>query len=312
MLFLSTFLGCDEMSVCMTPNRTINITHIEMTNGDFNDLYATHNIEEPSTYTDVIPDTWDFDTILRAHYDSDALAGNINWSLSTVSDLTIKMKRSDQFDWITLENKPIVTLEDFNITGVTTLPTNGKYDFAVVPYLNDAAADNYSRTSIDIKMSKVVLVDSSGIFTTLATDGFCDETIHVPVAFQELLKSKYPVSVRNTQAAYKTVAVTGKFFPMEDEEGNCSTTAAQDPVARMTYNEKLMEFLMNGKIKYIKNLDGRAYLGCIETDWTNNATDDLYYSREISFNLTETADRYKESDLYDAGLISSDEKYWNA
>ena len=135
MMFLGDFLCGNVMSVPCTPTDINNITNIELSNGWYDDLRITHNVEEE--LSSEVNQDWDWDTILHAKFDDSVGAGNVLWNFDTVSHLLIKRKKVDDFKWITLETHKIETIEDFNIRNIDkTAKPNYQYQYAAVPIKN--------------------------------------------------------------------------------------------------------------------------------------------------------------------------------
>ncbi len=311
MMFLGSFLCGDVMSVPCTPTNIDNINYVEIGNGEFDDLYITKDtsaelIEKP-------PQNWDFNTILYAKFDGNTLAGNVDWSLDTVSTLLIKRRKADEFQWITLSVKSISAIDDFNIKFKDITGTDSvQYQYAAVPILNGIEG-NYSYADVTCKNRFLVIADEDEIWSTIVTDGFCDTVSNVPSSTVVTMNDRYPTVVRNTSANYETVTVTANFVPTTiDEETGCVhfniNNSTNDIYVK--YSKQFKEFLNNGKTKLLKNIDGRAWLCYVTTPPTDSA-DGNYLNRKLTFGVTELGDINNEEDLYDAGLITASEEWWN-
>jgi hypothetical protein len=108
-------------------------------------------------------------------------------------------------------------------------------------------------------------------------------------------------------ANYDTVTVTAGWFPGEDD---CNLMIGEEYDHWVSkYAKQFMDFLTNRKIKMLKNIDGRMWLCYVTTLPANNARD-VYWDREITFGVTEIGDVEGEKELYDAGFIDADERWW--
>ena len=311
MLFLgSTFLCGDVMSVPYTPTAIENIDYIEIGDAYFDDLYTTKNTS--AELTEKPPEEWDFDTILHAKFNGNTLAGNVDWSLNTVSNILIKRRKTDDYQWITLSVHEINSIEDFDIkfqdmTGADSV----KYQYAAVPILNGIEG-RYSYVDVECKNNFLVIADEDEIWSTIITDGYCDSVSNAPSSTLVTMNDKYPTIVRNTCAEYETVTVTANFVPttIDEETGCMSFDIDNDNNSVYTrYSKDFKAFLNNGKTKLLKNIDGRAWL-CYVTTPPSDSADGHYKNRKITFGVTELGDIEKEEDLYDAGLITSTEEWW--
>ena len=245
MMFLgATFLCGDAMSVPCTPTNIDHINYVEIGNGEFDDLYITEDTS--AILTEKPPENWDFDTILHAKFDGNTLAGNVEWSVNTVSTLLIKRRKVGEFQWITLMTNQISTADDFNVKFKDVTGTDSvRYEYAAVPILNGTEG-NYSYTDVTCKNRFLVIADEDEIWSTVATDGFCDAVSNVPSSTIVTMNDRYPTVIRNTDANYETVTVTANFVPTTiDEETGCIhlkiDNDAHDVYAK--YSKQFKEFL---------------------------------------------------------------------
>lgn len=311
MIFFGSFLSADVMSVTCTPTDIDNINKIELSNGIYDELFVTNDVE--SELTENIQKEWDFNTILHATFDGNAMAGNVNWAINTISNIAIKRRKIGEFDWVTLETKEVNSFDDFTIVGTDkTASTNFEYEYAIVPILNGIEGNYSTAVPLKVLSNCLVILDKDEMWATIVTDGFCDEVSNAPSSAIVTMNDTYPTIISNTSASYKTITVNCQFLPTnEDDMEHCiSISNDLDPVKITTNNDAFMKFLNNKKPKLLKNLDGRTWLVYITTPPTNSA-DGNYLIRKITFGCTEIGDINSEEDLYYAGLITSTEEWWN-
>ena len=311
MIFFGSVLSADVMSVAATPTDIDNINTIELSNGLYDELFVTNDVE--SELTETVPEDWDFNTILHATFDGNAMAGNINWAIDTVSDIAIKRRKVGEFNWITLETKEVDNYDDFSIVGVDkTASPNFEYEYAVVPVLNGIEGNYSSAVPLKVITSSLVVLDKDEMWATVVTDGFCDEVSNVPNSTITTMNDIYPTIISNTSANYKTITVNCQFIPTEEDSmESCSAISDTLTPDKITENNNaFMSFLNNKKPKLLKNLDGRIWLVYVTTPPTNSA-DGYYLLRKITFGCTEIGDVNSEEDLYYAGLITATEEWWN-
>ena len=103
----SNFVG-GALACAITPNNIDNIDYIELTNGVYDDLYITKNVD--FEINDEIKKEWDFDTVLYAQFNDNTNAGNVDWNVETVSHLALKVREADSFIWKTIFVKEINTV----------------------------------------------------------------------------------------------------------------------------------------------------------------------------------------------------------
>ena len=305
MMFFGDLLSGNVMSVPCTPTDIDNITKVELSNGWYDDLRITHNVEEE--LSSEVNQDWDWDTILHAKFDGSVGAGNVLWNFDTVSHLLIKRKKVDDFKWITLEVHKIETVEDFNIRNIDkTAKPNYQYQYAAVPIKN-GVEDFYSTCDVEVQSNCLVIVDRDEIWRTNLTDNYLDSTSVTPNTVVETMYDTYPTIVRNTNANYETISVNASFYPSDENE---CITMIDDDAKRIDYGDKAKMFLRNGKAKILKSKDGRCFLGYVTTPPTDTA-DSNYRNRKISFSITEVGNIENEQDLYDNGFTDVTEEYWN-
>ena len=305
MIFMGSMLCADMMSVTCTPTAIDNITRIELSNGEFDDLRVTKNTTEELGVT--IPQEWDFDTILHAKFNGNLSAGNVNWNLDTVSHIIIKRKKTGDFKWITLEALKVETIKDFNIKNIDVTATpNCGYQYAVVPIINGVEGF-YFVCNVEVKTNTLMLADKDEVWSTYLTDNYLDNTSVVPQQTITTMYDTYPTIVRNTEANYEEITVNAQFFPTGED--GCEIIPDDDR-KRIHYNNGAKRFLRNGKTKILKSMDGNIWLIYVTTPPTDTATYD-YQNRKLSFTCTEVGSMESEKDLYDAGFITATEEWWN-
>lgn len=303
----SNFVG-GHLACAMTPTGIENIDYVELSNGLYDDLYITKATD--FEITSVCPKEWDFDTVLYAPLNNNTNAGNVDWSLETVSHIILKSRRVGTFQWNTIKTKEVNTLDDFIINYPDYLIASGETkEYAIVPVLYGSEG-NYAVTSITPQFHEMFLIEGDVVWGTKITDGFCDTTRNIPSSTVELLNSKYPIFVRNTIANYDTGNCTGSFVPFtEDSECELAYDSEYD-YARTEYQREFMDFICDGIPKVLKLPDGRMWIVQVTPNPTDSA-DQIYNNRQISFQWVEVGDVNSEEDLYYLGLSDVTPEWWN-
>jgi hypothetical protein len=311
MIFLSgsTFLGAETMSIPCTPTEINNITKVSLMSAWFDDLYATKNVTDEMTET--IPTEWDFDTIMRAFFDGNTIAGNVNWSLSTTSHLLIKRKKKNEFKWITLQVQEVYDYDDFFITGIDKTAGTDSYVYAVVPVFNTVEG-TYIPVDLNVKVDRIVILDKDEIWESIFTDGDLSIQYVVPNSVVETMYHKYPTVVSNSAAVYRQISMKVEMLPTTDEEGNCDVDAITDDERRIKYQQAFLDFLHNKKAKLVKAVDGRLFLVWVTTPASLSMAVS-YEIEDITFGATEIGHPEDEEALWNAGLIypSVTSNWWN-
>ena len=307
MMFFGDLLSGNVMSVPCTPTDINNITRVELSNGWYDDLRITHNVEEE--LSSEVNQDWDWDTILHAKFDDSVGAGNVLWNFDTVSHLLIKRKKVDDFKWITLETHKIETIEDFNIRNIDkTAKPNYQYQYAAVPIKN-GVEDFYSICDVEVQSNCLVIIDRNEIWITQITDNFLDSNIVSPSSVVTTMYDEKPTIVRNSNACYDEITVNATFFPTEENENGCFVPITDDK-KRVEYNDKVKKFLTNGYGKILKSQDGRCWLIDINTPPSDTATDN-YKNRKLAFGAVEIGDIENEEDLYTNAFTDVTQEWWN-
>ncbi len=302
----SNFCG-GNLACALTPTNVNNINYIELKNGIYDDLYITKatNFDLSSEITT----GWDFDTILWAKFNGNTHAGNVDWSVNTVSHLLLKRRTSDQFKWITLVVKEIHTINDFFIYYNDYMNASGAdYEYAIVPFLYGTEG-LYSSCMVHSKFNKLFLIEDEMVYGTDFTDNFCDTTRNIPSSNVELLNSKYPIFVKNSIANYDTGTCKGEFVPFEEDECTVDFSPEGD-YKRIQAQKKTMDMIADSVPKILKLSDGRIWLIQTTPNPTDTA-DQTYNNRYITFSWVEIGDINSEEDLYYLGLSDVTEEWWN-
>lgn len=313
MIFLGTILGADPLSIPLTPTKASNNKKVILQNGIFDSIYITKDTSMPMTATK--PTAWTFDTILYADFENTTMAGNLLVTIDAISHLIIKRRRTDQFQWITLSAKEILHDPDMSFEEkVAQMEMHGsdrtaqigyEYEYAAVPVLNGIESE-YSTGIVKTNCDGIVILDDTEIWmTTLVEDNFSTTAV-VPNSVVETMWDKYPTIVRNTNANYETITVTGSFMKGFED---CSEDW-EDEVGNMAYSRAAYDFLRNGKPKILKATDGRIWLVYVTTPPTDS-WDSNTEMRKITFGCTEIGSALIEEDLYDANFITATEEWWN-
>lgn len=307
MIFVGSFLGGDELSVPLTATNIDNITHQELTHGEYDGLYVTKNTEiEMGTS---MPTAWDFDTIMFADFNGNTLAGNLSVALDKISHIVIKRKREDEFEWTTIEVKEVHDIDDMNLVGKDmTAELGAVYQYAAVPSLNGVESI-YSIAEDKCESNRLIIADCDEVWVTYITDGYCDYTRTYPINMLQTMYSKYPTSVRNSYQNYDVIDVSGTWVPTtEDDECELAFGTEYNKM-RTKYQKEFVDFLTNDKPKILKNLDGRTWLCMLSGDVSDTA-EDIYSDRKISFQMTEIGSVDSNQDLFEAGFNQSVTEEW--
>ncbi len=302
MIFLgTTFLGGDYTSL-PTPTDINNVDYVALTNAKYSKLFITKDVDSPQSIDDGIE--WNWDTVLNTDFENDSTnAGNMNWTIETVSDIVVKRRVKGEFDWVTVDVQHITTEEDFNFIGVDKYnQSETDYEYALVPYLNDNPGA-YIVKSIYSEFNDVFIIGRDKTYKTIASDGYINTVRNIPGNHIEVKELRYPIFFHSGKMNYDTGTVDGKFFDLEND---CYILTEDKAYA---YKRGLMDFLTDGEPKILKSSDGRIWLIQVVPSPSDNA-DANYTIRNISFSWVEIGNYKSNQDLYYAGLSDLEQKWW--
>ena len=296
----STFLGGDQFTLPCTPTNINNITKIEISNATVDEFYVTYNMDDEQIEQNTLSETWDFDTVMMAHFDNDTSAGNVNWHLKELKSIIIKLKPEDDARWITCHVKPVSSYEDLVIVGKYLAAMSGIWDVALVPIIISDLEGTYITTQVEVNVEGLVIMDADAVHGTFLVDGGLSIQSVMPNQAVNTIHNKFPYIIRNTRANYETVEVTCTFLPNDKDCLNYD----DEIKANAKWNREMKAWLMNGKAKLLKSSDGDMWLGYITTPVSDQPYADGFDElRKYSFGLTEIGLPNDMQNLYDAGLL---------
>lgn len=303
MIFLgTTFLGGEYTSL-PTPTHITKMDYVELLDAKYSKLYITKDVQSTPSIDEGIE--WNWDTVLYADYSNETTnAGNMDWTVETVSDIVVKRRIYGEFDWTTIDIRHINTEEDFNIIGIDRFNQSvTDYEYALVPYLNDNPGV-YIIKSIYSEFDDAYIIERNKYYKIISTDNAINTIRNIPGNHNNLLDSRYPVFFHSGKMNYDTGSVTGKFFDLEND---CRIMTKDKSYA---YKRGLMDFLTDGEPKILKTSDGRIWLIQVIPSPSDNS-DNTYEIRNISFDWVEIGNYRSTKDLYYANLIDLEQKWWD-
>ena len=286
MIFLgSSFYGDDT-----TKNNIVNINgikSIKLDNGIYDDLFITRDINSTTN-------EWNYNTILYALFQNDLLAGNVGYALNTITSIRIKMREKGKFNWVTIKDIPITSVEDLNF--IVTYPYckgNSDYEFAMIPVLNDIYEGNLNVTECFSSFSGAYLIEADAALHMFVNFKMQQERNHTTSVIQTLGR-KHPFYITNSQCNYDSGQISVTFVQMKDD---CDLDIENGGA----YRKYVDDILVDRKPKILKFDDGRMWIVAI-TD--NISQDDTGYNKIPihTINWTEIADCNDPYDMYINGF----------
>lgn len=265
------------------------INSIILDSGIYDDLFVTKNYNKEITNSSK---EWDFDTILHAMFNNNLLAGNIEFALNTVSSIRIKQREKGKFDWITIYDIPINSIEDLNfVRTYKYCKGNTNYEFAVVPVLNNTIEGNMSIVECESKFTGAYLMERDSSIQMVVNLESTQQRNHSSTTIQTLGRQR-PYYITNGMSNYESGSINVVFVQFDNCELNTRTGAK--------YRKNIYDILTNKKPKILKFEDGRTYIVGV-TDTISQTSDiDIPVS---TINWTEIADIDSEEDLYENDFL---------
>ena len=290
MIFLGYSFADGEHSFDSTPVDEKDYNSITLSGGKFDSLFGSRG---DKTAEDLRTGDWDFDTILRALFQDNTLAGNIDYAVSEIDKLRLKRRKKGELEWVTLFDKTVTTSDDLSMVYDDPTAGMGVYEYAVVPVIGGIEGAFFAN-SIESNFNGMFIVDQTGIYGT-ELEVECSSSVNQPSLVVATLARKYPYVIHNPSIQYESGNASG-FFVEKKNNG-------YDLKGGLAFRKQLDKFLLNGMPKILKIDDGRMWL----VDVTSGVTKTDQGHPEFittSFDWVETGDAENFDDLFSAGLVS--------
>lgn len=253
--------------------------------------------KQTMTADEILNSEWNFDTILRALFQDDALAGNIDYAVSEIDKIRLKRRKQGELEWITLTEKEISGPEDLSFTYDDKTAAIGVYEYAVVPVMGGIEGSFFAN-SVESKFNGMFILDATGAYGT-ELEVRCAVQANQPTSVVSTLSRRFPFVIHNPSVRYDSGSASGYFVAKQDD--------GYDTAGGHLYRKKLNEFLLNGLPKILKFDDGRLWLVDITSPQISMEEQGHNEFVTTSFEWTETGDGESYDDLYQAGLIDGGE-----
>lgn len=283
----------DKDSLSPTSTHTNTLTVVTLKNGIFDYLGISKNINQ-SYNADKF--TWDYDTILNAEFNGNLHAGNAEFLLDNLSAIRIKRKKNTEFDWITLKEIPINTVEDFNFIYLDNYASAREtYNYALVPIYGQEEG-NYIVNSIYSNFNGLFVVDKENNIQLYKEWENSSKQQVQKIGQFEPFGEQYPTIIKNGKLNYKQGSV--RAF------ASISNLPNVDIDLERKHLDVINNFFSNGNAKIMKDSNGNSYLIMI-TDNINQSDiksmgNALSY---IEFNWIEIGNVNSQRDLYNNNLV---------
>lgn len=293
MMFVGGFVS-HTSSMNTTPIASQNTEYIEISNGVFDEVYMDAD-------TSIAPDTeipeWGYTTVLNAKFKNNILAGNVDFTLASISGMVIKKRKLDDYKWTTIYEFPVRTEDDFDFFfNDIVVASNTTYEYAAVPIVNGVEG-SYQIISVDVKFDGCFIVDTTNVYQILLDLSSPSLNRSLKSTVIEPVNSKYPYMYYYSQNRYDKFPVTGTFIELNRTTGEWNVNDA------WRYRKALRDFMGNYHTKLVKFYDGRIYLASVDGDIVENVGNhpDLVHT---TVNFIEVGDVNDNTDLYYHGFTT--------
>lgn len=273
------------------------LTSLKLLNGIYDHMDVTNDVT--SEFTTDKP-TWTYDTRIDCDFNDNINGGNINILLSSLKYIRVKRRKKGTFNWVTLKEYEINSVEDLLITIEDYyVPSNYDAEYAFVPMSEGGVEGSYIINSVSTKFNCVTIADANKAFSLRASISYSGDTKNAPIGTYTPLNGKYPIIQKNSELEYWSGSITAMMLGYDFE-----TTKKIDRKSIVQQTDDFCEFLNNMEAKIIKDWNGKIHLG----RFTGNPTVSYISAygngiAQVTANWVEQGKFDNQDDLYNNGLV---------
>lgn len=286
----------DGNSLDPSPTTIKNVDEVKISNAEFDELELTKDVLSP--FTTDMPTEWTNDSIMQATFQGNLVAGNVLATLDTLTSIRIKRREFGTFNWLTIREVMVNTVEDIIFTFVdVTNKYNTDYEYAWVPVLNGAEGE-YTIVGVHSIFRGTFIADMDSIYKFRAGVAYGQSQQVQQVGVFSPLNKKYPIYITNGALNYQTGSLSGTIL------GNYENTHILNRQEMVAQKDALLQFLVNKKAKIIKDDNGNIWMVCIidnptisyNPNWGNNMMN-------VNVSYSEVGDIDNEDDRRNVGFV---------
>lgn len=278
-------------------NTIFPINNTKISNGVFDHINITRDTTH--SYSPVKP-PWTYYTILESTFNNTINGGNTNILLSQLEAVKIKRRLKGSFNWITLKEIPINTIEDLNISYQDSyVASYSTYEWALVPILNGAIEAEYIINEMPTFFDGVFISNQDTIFKLYNGVVYGQTTRNKNIGIIQTIGNRYPVFINNSAVDYEQGQITGTLYGYNFETNR---TISRSDVVRQT--EDLLNIVTSGNAFIIKDWNGNIKL--VRMNPSPSVSYNSAYGNgitSVSFDWTEQGEYNSQNDLYRNRLI---------
>ena len=280
-------------------------SNVQLVNSIVRDFYLTHDVSQISPYPSL--PNWDNYTIMRANFDNNLIAGNVDWLLNSVTKIKVKRRKLGAREtYVTLFEQPVSTVYDLSFFYRDYyVPSGYEYEYAMVPCV-ESNEQMYFTTTVTTQFDGLFVSDKDKTMKLYGNVMVNSSADNILIGALQPYNQVYPVIIKNPNVLYRTVTFQGDVLGIGDN--NCTgkpfeLTQATRPII-VNQKREWDKFLCNGKAKIIKDWNGNVILAKITTAPQYTYTQESGSSKPtMTFGVTEVGDYDNQWALYHHGLV---------
>lgn len=292
-MFIGAFLSYNT-SFDATPVNAETTQQITIENGIYDEVYM--DSDETMEYTTEIPH-WQHTTVLNAKFKENILAGNVDYTIGSISGMIVKKRRINDYKWTTVYKTDVHSEEDLNFYhNDPIVAARTRYEYAVIPILNGAEG-TYQTIQVDVDFNGAFIIDPEKTYNVLLDlkRDTLSRQLHANIV--EPANSRYPYVHYYSKSQYDRFNLTGAFIELKKEENNW------DVENGFRYRKEFRDFIDNKRSKIVKFDDGNMYMACV-IDNINETTQGHKDLIHTTLQCIEVGDVYNNEDLYYHGFVN--------
>ena len=246
----NTFLGGNNsLDPTIIPVKKYN--YIKIAHGIFDSIFISNNLNE-----DLTDKKWGNDVLFYAKFQNNLFAGNLFEDINNITHIIVKRRRKDSPDhtWVDLFKIPITDTKSLKFEVFDKyVKANQGYEYALVLY-NNTVSGSYNVNEITPTFEGFFVTGKDRIYKTIVEYQIPSRQMNTGGTIIPTIDNKYPYVLKNSRNQFSSGTAIGFFIEMDEE--NCEFKYDDSK----QYRDDLLEFLTDGKAKFLKFGEGDIYL----------------------------------------------------
>lgn len=269
----------------------------------YSEIYDNLDITKDVTKTisSTVPE-WDYNTELDCNFNNNINGGNTNMLLSQLTAIKIKRRLYGTYDWLTIYEKDINTIDDLLITTQDPyIPVGQKFQWALVPVLTGGIEGNYVIQDLTTQFNGVFISNKKdNIYKLYDSVVYGTGTQNIRLGQLQPIGTKYPILIQNGAVNNYSNTITANLYGY-----NFETTRTIDRADVIQQANDLSNLLIKGNSFCITDWNGNIWIAKI------NAAPTFVYNSAygngiitITLSFVEQGKYDNQSDMKNNGLIN--------